>query len=174
MEAHIVFNANTSLFDLIIEINGIKETISTSKNYGHWQYHLNRGTLSKSVAKYGISTFVYIGFAASDPPQTPVIETPPINVAPSLGWFSLQLLDHKVKKRGRPRKHTPSVAGVTVYKVSDDEPEPIPISKHQREAIERNFKQFQKTMSTREALQEITDKFNITYKAAYDVIAAYI
>jgi hypothetical protein len=175
MEGQVVFNFITKLFDLIVEINGQKETISTSKNFGHWQYHLNRGTLSKAVAKYGITRFVYVGFTPNEPPPSnePLPAPQPL-VHPDTptAWFCTQsLFDTVVKNRGRPRKYLPKVAGVTVHKMSDSEPTPFrSVSIKERGDIERHFKVFKRTMSNNEALSEIAQKFHVPYKQAYQIV----
>ena len=172
MEAQVVFNSITKLFDLILEINGVKEVVSNSKNYGHWQYHFNRGTLSKAVAKYGITSFVYSGFTPNDPPPTnepKPFPQAPINVETS--WFESQSNNgEEAKKRGRPRKYLPKTTGVTVHKFSDDEPAFKLINPIDREVIERNFKMFKKSMEVREALEELALKFQIPYKQAYEIV----
>lgn len=175
MEGQVVFNSITKLFDLVVEVNGIKETISTSKNFGHWQYHLNRGTLSKAVAKYGIQKFVYVGFAPDEPPPSnePLPAPQPL-VKPDAptGWFFTQsFFDTGPKKRGRPRKYLPKVTGVTVHKMSDNEPTPCRlVSFKERGDIERHFKVFKRTMSNNEALAEIAQKFQVPYRQAYEIV----
>ena len=177
MEATVVLNSITKLYDLIVEINGVKELVSTSKNYGHWQYHFNRGTLAKAVAKYGITSFVYIGFSPTDPPPSNEIQpfvAAPLNV--ETNWFETQSLGaEEVKKRGRPRKYLPKMTGVTVHKFSDDESAAFrlidPIG---REVIERNFKMFIKSMDLKESLEELALKFQIPYKQAYEIVEKLI
>lgn len=175
MEAQVVFNSITKLFDLILEINGIKEVVSTSKNYGHWQYHFNRGTLAKAIAKYNIKTFVYVGFTPSEPPPSNEVQqaSPPPEVETS--WFETQSLSvFTAKKRGRPRKYLPKISGVIVHKVGDDEPAYKMTTPADREVIERNFKMFIKSMDTKEALEELTLKFQIPYKQAYEIVESFI
>ena len=177
MEAQVVFNSVTKLFDLILEINGVKELVSTSKNYGHWQYHFNRGTLSKAVVKYGIKTFIYVGFTPNDPPPTNEVKPfvpPPLNV--EANWFETQSLTSlEVKKRGRPRKYLPKMSGVTVHKFNDDESAAFRmINPVDREVINRNFKMFMKSMDLKEALGEIALKFQIPYKQAYEIVSSNI
>jgi len=169
MEAQVVFNSITELFDLILEINGLKETVSSSKNYGHWQYHFNRGTLAKSVAKHGITSFMYLGFVPSDPPPTNDLQPPSPPPSVETNWFETQMLSQTgAKKRGRPRKYLPKMTGVIVHKI-EDEDQCRELDSADKEAIERNFKMFIKSMNTREALSEVALKFHIPYRQAYDI-----
>ena len=173
MEAQVVFNSVTNLFDLVLEINGVKETVSTSKSYGHWQYHFNRGTLAKGLAKYNIKTFAYIGFTPDKPPPTNETKVQALQEAES-SWFETKALSLTVsKKRGRPRKFLPNVIGVSVHKLGDHEPAVKPET-IDRAAVERNFKMFIRTMDVKEALDEIMLKFKIPYKQAYDIVGSYI
>jgi hypothetical protein len=175
MEAQVVFNALTSLFDLIIEINGSKQTLSSSKSYGHWQYHFNRGTLSKSVAKYGVNSFVYVGFTPDAPPPTKALQ--PYPAAPEVeetSWFATKSISEcSNKKRGRPRKHVPNVTGVIIHNMDNEQPRKE-ITSVERETIERNFKMFIKSMDSQEALSELMFKFQLPYKLAYDIVESYI
>lgn len=180
MEAQVIYNSDTCLYDLVIKINNQPEKISTSKNYGHWQYHLNRGTLSKSIARYGITEFVYLGFTP-DTPRTsplPLHPAPPIAKVASctLSWFVTQpIIEDTKKQRGRPRKYFPQQDGVKVHKVSDNEQLHFRmLSMTEKNDIERTFKQFKKTMCIREALDEICLKFNLTYKHAYEALKELI
>lgn len=174
MEGRVEFNPITKLFDLNIEINGLTETISTSKNFGHWQYHLNRGSLSKAVSKYGVTSFIYI--TPNDPPPTnePLPPPPPLQRSADTptAWFCTEsLFDQVAKKRGRPRKYLPKVTGVTVHRMSDSEPTPFrAVTPKDRGDIERNFKAFKRTMTNNEALFEITQKFHVPYKQAYEIV----
>lgn len=176
MEARVILNTTTKLYDLVIKLDGIDTVLSTSKNFGHFQYHYNRGTLSKALTKHGITTFVYDGFTPSDSPPTnepQVLESQTPNVEAS--WFETQsLVKFGAKKRGRPRKYVPKIIGVTVHKFSDEEPCAKAITVFDREAIERNFKMFMKTMEPKEALDEICLKFEIPYKQAYELVGSHI
>lgn len=169
MEAQVVFNPSNGLFDLVIEIDGIKKVLSTSKSYGHWQYHFNRGTLSKSLSQYKIDSFVYVGFVPSvkTPKEVPVSNSP-LNVQAS--WFESQMISTpEVKKRGRPRKHFEKTTGSVLHKFDDEEVGFKLINALEREVIERNFKMFIKTMDLKEALEELALKFQIPYKQAFEL-----
>lgn len=176
MEGQVVFNSITKLFDLMIEINGVKETISTSKNFGHWQYHFNRGTLPKAVAKHGVTKFVYVGFTPNEPTPSsePPPPPPPVQVS-EISWFCTSpLVGHAAKKRGRPRKYLPKVSGVIVHKMSDSEPPFRLITIKDRNDIERNFQAFKRSMPNQEALQEIVAKFQVPYKQAYEIVVNFL
>ena len=149
------------------------------------------GTLAKSVAKHDITSFVYLGFIPSDPP--PTNEPQPQAPSPQVetNWFETQLICKAGnKKRGRPRKYLPKVNGVTVHKIEDIEADQIfcptvvscreYLAQHQHvcskinSCIERNFKMFLKTMDVREALEELSLKFHLQYKQAYELVSNYI
>ena len=165
-----MLNTVTELYDLIIEINGLKTVVSTSKSYGHWQYHFNRGTLAKGLVKHGIDSFVYVGFSPTDnQPTKDSAKTAPLEV--QAAWFQTNMLcKQEVRKRGRPRKQLPPASGTILHKFDEEEPAFKLITPIEREVIERNFKMFLKSMDLKESIEEIALKFEIPYKQAFELV----
>ena len=161
MEATVELNPGTKLYDLIV--NG--QTISTSKNYGHWQYHLNRGSLSKAIAKFNITSFVYVGFEPKpDEPKPEPVALP--------SWFGTSMSGNSGdRKRGRPRKYVPGMTGVAVHKISDEEPPFRILRPKDKIEIQQSFQTLVKIgKKNQEALEYVSKQFYIPYRQAYEAV----
>ena len=54
----LLFEKNVPYFELVVNGN----IVAHSKNWGHWNYHLKRGSLPKKLQTFGIEEFKYVGF----------------------------------------------------------------------------------------------------------------
>lgn len=173
MEAEVVFNPTTHLYELTIEIDGTRTVVSASKSWGHWEYHFKRGTLSKSVKKFGVDSFKYV-----DLPSPTAVPVSPVALEETIisSWLPpLVSFTPMEKKRGRPRKYLPETQGKFVHKISDEEPPFRMLSIKDKTELSKSFKILLESGRTaKESLDYVCKQFYLPYKQAHDLVQEHI
>ncbi len=120
MKAVVRKNLSSGKFELVVN----DEVKSTSVSWGHWEYHLSRGTLSKKLTALGVDSVSYEGFTPepSKPrkprvakanvlpatPETPAVtpspvETPPVLTPADVTEATAAATDELVKQVAAPK-----------------------------------------------------------------------
>jgi len=174
------------------------KVVSKSKHPDYWEYHQRRGDLPKAIINLNVIRFIQVACGCAvkvfnevsdcltckiyHKPDQEIREFKPLKTyLPSLlsilGFGEPQVQEQPEKrKRGRPKKlpqtvSAEAVPGMKENHLSDDEPKKRSFTKLEIIKMKQEHQRMIDTGdSSKEALIELTKKYRIDYKHAYELV----